>query len=54
MGVEIGQMIVKSNVLQRDETNRTVSQQEAEALRKAILDECRELIQESLQEAKER
>ncbi len=54
MGIEVRQMVVKSNVLQRKESAETDSAQDQEETRKAILDECKRLIQEAIQEVKER
>lgn len=52
MSIEVKQLVVKSSVLQRrepDEEGRT-----AEPQKNDILEECKRLIQEALQEMKER
>lgn len=54
MGIEVRQMVVKSNVLQRQETATSDDAQDREQTKKAILDECKKLIQEAMQEIKER
>lgn len=54
MGIEVRQMVVKSNVLQRQETAGSDSAQDQEQTKKMILDECKRLIQEAMQEIKER
>lgn len=52
MSIEIRQMVVKSSVVQRSET---VDETDADAAaRQAILEECKRLIDEALQEMKER
>ena len=54
MSIEIRQMVVKSNVLQRSEADEEISAQSPENSREAILEECRRLILETFQEMKER
>ena len=54
MTVEVRQLIVKSNVLQRHEADGLDGAQLHEETRKAILEECRRLILDTLQEMKER
>jgi hypothetical protein len=54
MTVEVGQMVVKSNVSDRQEAEQEGYVSELEASREAILDECRRLIQEALRDVKER
>jgi len=57
MSVEIRQMVVKSNVLQRCEAGDAAEKdkvQPSEEARSAILEECRKLVIEMLRERKER
>ncbi|MHB1098474.1 MAG: DUF5908 family protein [Burkholderiales bacterium] len=54
MAVEVRQMVVKSNVLQRSERDNAGDEQNMDELRKAILEECRAMIREALQERQER
>lgn len=54
MSIEVKQMIVKSNVLQRRELGEEDRVQNSEETKKAILDECRRLILEALREIRER
>ncbi|MBI3525615.1 MAG: hypothetical protein HY066_14035 [Betaproteobacteria bacterium] len=54
MSVEVRQMIVKSNVLQRAEQAEEEHELDPEEARKALLEECKRLILETLQEMKER
>lgn len=54
MSIEVRQMVVKSNVLQRHESEGLDSVQNHEETRKAILDECRKIVLETLHEMKER
>lgn len=54
MAVEVRQMVVKSNVLQRGERDNARDEQNMDEFRKAILDECRAMILEALQERQER
>ncbi len=54
MSVEVRQLIVKSNVLQRSEADENDDAENPEETKKAILDECRKLILETLQEMRER
>lgn len=54
MSIEIRQLLVKSNVVQRTETEEIDNAQNSEEFRVAILDECKKLIFETLQEIKER
>lgn len=52
MPIEIRQMVVKSSVVQRSESADETDTEETG--RQAILEECKRLIQEALQEMKER
>jgi hypothetical protein len=52
MSIEIRQMVVKSNVVQRRATDEESGIEENG--NQAILEECKRLIQEALQEIKER
>lgn len=54
MAVEVRQMVVKSNVVQRHASQDLDSVENHEDTREAILEECRRLIAESLQQIKER
>jgi hypothetical protein len=54
MAVEVRQMIVKSNVLQRSGSDEKYDVRDLEESRESILEECKRLIQEALQDAKER
>jgi len=54
MTVEVRQLVVKSNVLQRHESEGLDGVQNHEETRKVILEECKRLILETLQEMKER
>lgn len=53
MTVEVRQLVVKSNVLQRSADEKGDARNLEES-RKAILEECKRLILETLQEMKER
>ncbi|HZW23874.1 MAG TPA: DUF5908 family protein [Gallionella sp.] len=52
MSIEIRQMVVKSNVVQRSTPDEETDIEENG--NRAILEECKRLIQEALQEIKER
>ncbi len=52
MSIEVKQLVVKSSVLQRRETDAGGGSDETQ--KKEILEECKRLIQETLQEMKER
>lgn len=54
MAVEVGQMVVKSNVPDHPEPEAKDALSSFEECRESILDECRRLIQEALRDAKER
>ncbi len=55
MPIEVRQLIVKSNVLQQgDADDQTTHAADQEEIRKMIVEECKKLIQETLQEMKER
>ncbi len=54
MSIEVRQMVVKSNVLQRSEADGNDRVQNPEENKKVILEECRKLILETLQEMRER
>ncbi len=55
MPIEIKQMVVKSNVVQSHGRDGGADENSLpEAQRKALLDECKRLIQEALREVKER
>lgn len=57
MSVEVRQMIVKTNVLQRNESHVGTGGEETGAKdsgRQAILEECQKMIVETLRELKER
>lgn len=54
MSIEIRQMVVKSNVLQRREADEKDSAQNYGESKKVILEECKKLIVETLKEMKER
>ena len=54
MSVEVRQLVVKSNVLQRFELEKNNSTQIPDETKKAILEECRRLILDMFQEIKER
>ena len=54
MTVEVRQLIVKSNVLQRQEADGLDGVQTHEETKKAILEECKRMILDALQEMKER
>jgi len=52
MSIEVRQLIIKSSVLQRSESNGEGGDDESK--KQAILEECKKLIQKTLQELKER
>lgn len=54
MGVEVRQMIVKSNVVQREEAAQGADCQVSDEARNALLEECKRLILETMREMKER
>jgi len=55
MSIEVRQLIVKSNVVQRtDVEEQSTLAQDQEEIRKMIAEECKKLILETLQEMKER
>ncbi len=52
MSIEVKQMVVKSNVVQRCES--TEDGESEESKKQSILEECKRLVLEALQEVKER
>lgn len=54
MGIEVGQMIVKSSVVQQESAQQPLSEAMQEELQKAILAECKKLIVSTVREMKER
>jgi hypothetical protein len=54
MTVEVRQLVVKSNVVQRHESKELDSVENHIDTRESILEECRRLIAESLQKMRER
>lgn len=56
MAVEVKNMIVKSNVVQREPSGQESGGrvQVSEELKNAILEECKRMIQETVREMKER
>lgn len=52
MSIEVKQLVVKSNVVQRCETDEETSPEETQ--KQQVLDECKKLILETLREQKER
>jgi hypothetical protein len=55
MSIEIKQMVVKSNVIQRSGMSEGSDRSRKEEVKKQeILDECKKLIMEAFQEMKER
>lgn len=54
MSIEVRQLIVKSNVLQKAEADEDATAPDQEEARRLILEECKKLILETLQEMKER
>jgi len=54
MTVEVRQLVVKSNVLQRHEADENNGEQNPEEIKKAVLDECRRQVLDTFQEMKER
>lgn len=54
MAVEIRQLVVKSNVLQRQNAEEQQDAPHVEINRQEILEECRRMIADALREAKDR
>jgi hypothetical protein len=54
MAVEVRQMVVKANVIQRQESEEKGAPPLSWQDKRSILEECRQLILEVLREAKER
>jgi hypothetical protein len=54
MSIEVRQLIVKSNVLQKSESPDDQVVPDLEEIKKQILANCKELIQEALRESRER
>lgn len=55
MGIEVRQLLVKTNVLDDTDDGRESQSPESQiALKRAVLEECRQMIEEALNEIKER
>ncbi len=54
MSIEIKQLLIKSNIVQRQECNETDSAEEGLAANEELLAECRRLVLDILRENKER
>ena len=54
MPIEIKQLLIKSNIVQRTETESMDSEEERSALKEELLAECRHLIQDMMREKGER
>lgn len=55
MAIEIRQLVVKSNLVQRTQENEPIAQNvNLEQLRQSVLAECREMIAEVLRQNRER
>lgn len=54
MGIEVRQLIVKSNVMEDGAPENDSQSDQQLTIKRAILEECREMIERALKELKER
>ncbi len=56
MAIEVKQMIIKSTIVsgRMDQDDRGLATDDIESLREEVMEECRELIEQSLNELQER
>ena len=54
MSIEVKQMVIKSNVVKNNKSENSDNVPNQENIKAAILEECKRLIVETLQEMKER